>query len=95
MTNPLLIDFLFSTHFLTRLSTAYTAQRLTFMLLLSQKHYRDRSKQPPPAFAMNDKVMLSTNDLLIRVQVCPKLKKRYVGPFTVIECINPQVYRLE
>jgi hypothetical protein len=60
-----------------------------------QKHYHHRNKQPPPAFAINDKGMLAIADLLIRGQICPKLKHRFFGAFTVIECINPQVYRLE
>jgi hypothetical protein len=60
-----------------------------------QKQNHDRNKQPPPAFAINDKVMLSTEDLLIRGEICQKLKQRFVGPFTVIECINPHVYRIE
>jgi len=60
-----------------------------------QKHYHDKHVQTPPTFSVTDKVILSTSDLLIRGQQCPKLKQKYVGPFTITEIINPQVYKLD
>lgn len=50
-----------------------------------------------PAFAVGDQVKVSEEALPLR---CPstqseKLQQRYLGPFTVVEIVNPGAYRLK
>ena len=57
-----------------------------------QAQYYDR-KHHAVEFIENQLVLLSTVNLRIKGKPA-KLKRRFVGPFWVLECIGRQVYRL-
>ena len=57
-----------------------------------QKYYDARHK--PESFEEGSYVLLSTQNL--RMKCTPsKLRRRFVGPFKIIQCIGNQAYRLE
>jgi len=59
-----------------------------------QKYYAD-TKRRPAHFSVGDEVMLSTQNLKLRLPGTPKLMPKWVGPLKVIERVNQVAYRLE
>ena len=58
-----------------------------------QKHYADR-KTRPLEFQEGDLVMLSTQNLRLKVPGTPKLMPKWLGPLTVLKRISPVAYRV-
>ena len=57
-----------------------------------QKYYDTRHK--PESFEEGSYVLLSTQNLRLK-GVPSKLRRRFVGPFKIIQCIGKQAYRLQ
>ncbi|CAJ0960766.1 unnamed protein product [Ranitomeya imitator] len=53
----------------------------------------DAHRRPAPTFAPGDLVWLSARNIRLRVE-STKFAPRYLGPFKVLEQVNPVVYRL-
>ncbi|CAJ0928188.1 unnamed protein product [Ranitomeya imitator] len=53
----------------------------------------DTHRRPAPIFAPGDLVWLSARNIRLRVE-STKFALRYIGPFKVLEQVNPVVYRL-
>ncbi|CAJ0920656.1 unnamed protein product, partial [Ranitomeya imitator] len=53
----------------------------------------DTHRRPAPVFAPGDLVWLSASNIRLRVE-STKFAPRYIGPFKVLEQVNPVVYRL-
>ncbi|CAJ0953609.1 unnamed protein product [Ranitomeya imitator] len=53
----------------------------------------DAHRHPAPTFAPGDLVWLSAHNIRLRVE-STKFAPRYLGPFKVLEQVNPVVYRL-
>ncbi|CAJ0937392.1 unnamed protein product [Ranitomeya imitator] len=53
----------------------------------------DTHRRPAPVFAPGDLVWLSARNIRLRVE-STKFAPRYIGPFKVLEQVNPVVYRL-
>jgi hypothetical protein len=58
------------------------------------KEQADKKRKPHPDFKIGDQVMLSRKGLKT-ARPCEKLDHRKLGPFKIIEKINPVAYRLE
>ncbi|KAL0153973.1 hypothetical protein M9458_050730, partial [Cirrhinus mrigala] len=54
----------------------------------------DQRRSSAPEYQVGQKVWLSTRDIRLRLP-CKKLSPRFVGPFTVVEQINPVTYKLQ
>ena len=57
-----------------------------------QRYYDERHK--PESFEEGSYVLLSTQNLMIK-GTPSKLRRRFVGPFKIIQCIGNQAYRLQ
>ena len=56
------------------------------------KHTADK-RRTAESFKVGDKVLIDTTH--IRLPIESKLAERYLGPFTIVEVINPNAYRLK
>jgi len=86
--NPAAID---------RAERMQTALRFAREHLVSAQQRQTRNADQhrrPAVFAVGDSVLLSTDGLQLR-QGTNKLCSRYIGPFEVIEVINPNAYKLK
>lgn len=59
-----------------------------------QKAYADKKRNPDPEFKPGDTVALNTANLQFK-HGCRKLLPKFIGPFEVLEAINPVAYRLK
>ena len=60
-----------------------------------QKHYANQRVKHAHTFRVGDKVLLSTEHLVLRNSPCRKFKQRYLGPYAIVSKISDQVYKLE
>jgi hypothetical protein len=58
-----------------------------------QKHYADR-KTRPLEFKEGDQVMLSTQNLRLKVPGTPKLMPKWLGPLKVLKRVSPVAYKV-
>ncbi|KAL0166846.1 hypothetical protein M9458_038690, partial [Cirrhinus mrigala] len=58
------------------------------------KAVTDRRRIPGPTFTPGQKVWLLTRDIRLRLP-SKKLSPRFVGPFTILEQVNPVTYKLQ
>ena len=58
------------------------------------KEYADRSRRSE-TFRKGTEVLLSTKNLRVDLHLPSKLRRRWIGPYTVTEVISPMVYRLD
>ncbi|KAI2645339.1 Transposon Tf2-6 polyprotein [Labeo rohita] len=58
------------------------------------KTIADRRRIPGPAYTPGQKVWLSTQDIRLRLP-SKKLCPRFVGPFTILEQVNPVTFKLQ
>jgi len=64
---------------------------------LRQQQNEDRNRRPTP-FAVGDKVLLSTEHIsaaALANRPSKKLEPNFIGPFTIIEAINDNAFKLE
>ncbi len=59
-----------------------------------QRIAADVRRSASPEYQPGQKVWLSTRDIKLRLP-CRKLSPRFVGPFTILEQINPVTYKLQ
>lgn len=59
-----------------------------------QRITADVHRSPTPTYTPGQKVWLSTRDIRLRLP-CRKLSPRFVGPFTILEQVNPVTYKLQ
>ncbi len=59
-----------------------------------QRMAADVRRSASPEYQPGQKVWLSTRDIKLRLP-CRKLSPRFVGPFTILEQINPVTYKLQ
>ncbi len=59
-----------------------------------QKTAADVRRAETPTYHPGQKVWLSTRDIRMRL-LCRKLSPRFVGPFTILEQVNPVTYKLQ
>ncbi len=59
-----------------------------------QRITADTRRSATPVYQPGQKVWLSTRDIRLRLP-CRKLSPRFVGPFTILEQINPVTYKLQ
>ena len=86
---PAINDFI--TNMRTNLESAKAALQAAQQ---RQKRYAD-NKRKDFHFSLGDEVMLSSQNLKLRLPGTPKLMPKWVGPLKVIERVNQVAYRLE
>ncbi|KAK3538285.1 hypothetical protein QTP70_034770 [Hemibagrus guttatus] len=59
----------------------------------SQRIQADRRRRPHPSYQVGQRVWLSTQNLRLKLP-CRKLNPRFIGPFGIIQQVNPVAYRL-
>ena len=58
------------------------------------KRYADRSRKETEKWKREDKVLLSTKDLVFKKRPVKKLMERYIGPYAIEEVVSLNVVKL-
>ena len=59
------------------------------------KRYADRSRKEIEKWKKEDRVLLSTKDLVFKERLMRKLMKRYIGPYAIEEVVSTNVVKLQ
>jgi len=59
------------------------------------KRYVDRKKRKTEKWKKEDRLMLSTKDLVFKERLAQKLVERYVGPYKIEEVVSSNVVKLQ
>ena len=59
------------------------------------KRYADRSRKETEKWKREDKVLLSTKDLVFKKRPVKKLMERYIGPYAIEEVVSLNVVKLQ
>jgi len=59
------------------------------------KRYADRSRKEIEKWKKEDRVLLSTKDLVFKKRLMRKLMKRYIGPYAIEEVVSTNVVKLQ
>ena len=82
------------THFTSRMQQDFNVARQQLNKARNQMMHQTDQQRRAVQFEEGEDVLLSTKH--IRFRQCPtKLQRRYVGPFKIIQKINPAAYRLQ
>ena len=58
------------------------------------KRYTDRNRKETEKWEKEDKVLLSTNDLVFKERPSKKLIERYVRPYAIEEVVSSNIVKL-